>query len=79
MITNWPEGKDFGMAPEEEVARAEEALPYTELPDNEKQYALFTDGFCCIVGNTEDGRLLCRAPQDGSQKPLKKKVNQASL
>ena len=50
MITNWPEGKDFGMAPEEEVARAEEALPYTEVPDNEKQYALFIDGSCRIVG-----------------------------
>ncbi|XP_009886818.1 PREDICTED: LOW QUALITY PROTEIN: thrombospondin-4-like, partial [Charadrius vociferus] len=47
VITNWPEGKDFGMPPEEAVTRAEEAPPYNELSDNEKQYALFTDGSCC--------------------------------
>ncbi|GAB0209796.1 hypothetical protein GRJ2_003445300 [Grus japonensis] len=32
---------------------AEEAPPYNKLPENEKQYALFTDGSCCIVGNIE--------------------------
>ena len=36
VIINWPEGKDFGMAPEEEVTCAEEAPPYNKLPDNEK-------------------------------------------
>ena len=29
---------------------AEEALLYNKLPENERQYALFTDGSCCIVG-----------------------------
>jgi len=48
---DWPEGKDFTMSPEQqEVMRAEEAPPYSELPVNEKQYALFTDGSCCLVG-----------------------------
>ncbi|GAB0207098.1 hypothetical protein GRJ2_003176100 [Grus japonensis] len=50
VITDWPEGKDFGMSPEEEVTRAEEAPPYNKLPEDEKPYALITDGSCRIVG-----------------------------
>ncbi|GAB0177710.1 ribonuclease H-like [Grus japonensis] len=50
VITDWPEGKDFGMMPEEEVTPAEEAPPCKKLPDNEKPYAPFTDGSCRIVG-----------------------------
>ncbi|GAB0209980.1 hypothetical protein GRJ2_003463700 [Grus japonensis] len=50
VITDWPEGKDFGMYPEEEVTHAEEAPPYNKLTEDEKPYALFTDGSCRIVG-----------------------------
>ncbi|GAB0209415.1 macrophage immunometabolism regulator [Grus japonensis] len=50
VITDWPEGKDFRMSPEEEVTHAEEAPPYNKLTEDEKQYALFTDGSCRIVG-----------------------------
>ncbi|GAB0193848.1 hypothetical protein GRJ2_001850100 [Grus japonensis] len=50
VITDWPEGKDFGMLPEEEVTRAEEAPPNNKLTEDEKPYALFTDGSCRIVG-----------------------------
>ncbi|XP_057271668.1 uncharacterized protein LOC130602622 [Pezoporus wallicus] len=51
VIMDWPGGKDFGMSPEEEVVmRAEEAPPYNKLSESEKQYALFTDGSCHIVG-----------------------------
>ncbi|RMC14788.1 hypothetical protein DUI87_06964 [Hirundo rustica rustica] len=54
IITNWPEGETFGLSEEEEeeeeVTRAEEAPPYNELPETERQYALFTDGSCRIVG-----------------------------
>ncbi|GAB0205676.1 hypothetical protein GRJ2_003033200 [Grus japonensis] len=50
VITDWPEGKDFGMLPEEEVTRAEEAPPYNKLTEDEKPYALFTDGSCRTVG-----------------------------
>ncbi|GAB0204352.1 hypothetical protein GRJ2_002900800 [Grus japonensis] len=50
LITDWPEGKDFGMSPEEEVTHAEEAPPYNKLTEDEKPYALFTDGSCRIVG-----------------------------
>ncbi|PKU29557.1 hypothetical protein llap_20139 [Limosa lapponica baueri] len=50
VIMDWPEGKDFEMSLEEEVMRAEEAPPYNELPENEKRYALFTDGSCRMVG-----------------------------
>ncbi|XP_071665199.1 uncharacterized protein [Patagioenas fasciata] len=51
VITDWPESKDFGMSPdEEEVKRAEEAPPYNTLSETDKQYALFTDGSCRLVG-----------------------------
>ncbi|KAK4815961.1 hypothetical protein QYF61_010455 [Mycteria americana] len=50
VIMDWPEGKDFGISPEEEMTCAEEAPLYNKLPENEKQYALFTDGSCCLVG-----------------------------
>ncbi|GAB0179593.1 hypothetical protein GRJ2_000424600 [Grus japonensis] len=50
VITDWPEGKDFGMSPEEEVTHAEEAPPYNKLTEDEKPYALFTDGSCRIMG-----------------------------
>ncbi|GAB0207918.1 hypothetical protein GRJ2_003257500 [Grus japonensis] len=50
VIMDWPEGKDFGMSPEEEVTCAEEAPPYNKLPEDEKPYALFTDGSCRIMG-----------------------------
>ncbi|RMC19784.1 hypothetical protein DUI87_03348 [Hirundo rustica rustica] len=51
IITNWPEGETFGLSSEEEeeeVTRAKEAPPYNELPETERQYALFTDGSCRI-------------------------------
>jgi len=47
---DWPEGKDFGMSPEKKATRAEEAPLYKELRENEKQYALFMDASCRIVG-----------------------------
>ena len=49
VIMDWPEDKKFGTSPGEEVSRATEAPPYNELPENEKKYALFTDGSCRIV------------------------------
>ncbi|KAK4818459.1 hypothetical protein QYF61_013665 [Mycteria americana] len=49
VIMNWPESKDFGISPEE-VMHAEEAPLYNKLPENEKQYAVFTDGSCRLVG-----------------------------
>ncbi|GAB0178068.1 ribonuclease H-like [Grus japonensis] len=50
VITDWPEGKDFGISTEEEVMHAEEATLYNKLTEDEKQYAQFTDGSCRIVG-----------------------------
>ncbi|KAM9240262.1 ribonuclease H-like [Leptosomus discolor] len=47
---DWPEGRDFGALPEE-TARAQEAPPYNELSEDERHYALFTDGSCHVVGN----------------------------
>ena len=46
---DWPEGKKSGASPGEEVSHAKEAPPYSELPENENKYALFTDGSCRIV------------------------------
>ncbi|GAB0205765.1 hypothetical protein GRJ2_003042100 [Grus japonensis] len=45
-----PEGRDFGISPDKQVVCAEEAPPYNKLPENEKPYALFTGGSCCVVG-----------------------------
>ncbi|RMC09853.1 hypothetical protein DUI87_13640 [Hirundo rustica rustica] len=52
IITNWPEGENFGLTDEEQeqVTRAKEASPYNQLPAEETHYALFTDGSCRIVG-----------------------------
>ncbi|GAB0209500.1 protein NYNRIN-like [Grus japonensis] len=50
VITDWPEGKDFRMSPEEEVTCSEEVPLYNKLTEDEKPYALFTDGSCRIVG-----------------------------
>ncbi|RMC18074.1 hypothetical protein DUI87_04953 [Hirundo rustica rustica] len=53
IITNWPEGENFGLTDEEEqeqVTRAEEGPLYNQLPAEETRYALFTDGSCHIVG-----------------------------
>ena len=50
VIMDWPESKKFGTSPGEEVLLAKEAPPYSELPENEKKYALFTDGACHTVG-----------------------------
>ncbi|RMC15407.1 hypothetical protein DUI87_07598 [Hirundo rustica rustica] len=51
IITNWPEGGTFRLSSEEEeVTPAEEAPPYNELPEIERQYALFAGGSCRIVG-----------------------------
>ena len=49
LITDWPEGWNFGASPEE-MTHAEEALLYNKSPENEKQYALFMDKSCQIVG-----------------------------
>lgn len=48
IITNWPKGESFGPSSEEEeqVTHAEEGPPYNQLPENERQYAFFTDGSC---------------------------------
>ncbi|RMC19962.1 hypothetical protein DUI87_00807 [Hirundo rustica rustica] len=53
IITNWPEGENFGLTDEEEqeqVTRAEEGPPYNQLPAEVTRYALFTDGSCRIIG-----------------------------
>ncbi|KAK4810718.1 LOW QUALITY PROTEIN: hypothetical protein QYF61_007692 [Mycteria americana] len=76
-IMEWPEGRDFGALPEE-VARAQEAPPYNELSEDERRYALFTDGSCCVE-TIECGKLLCGVPHDKSLKPLKEVVSQISL
>jgi len=45
-----PEDKKFGTSPGEEVTHAKEAPPYNEVSENEKKYALFTDGSNHTVG-----------------------------
>lgn len=50
---NLPKGENFRLSSEEEeeqVTCAEEALPYNQVPENEKWHAFFTDSSCHIVG-----------------------------
>jgi len=77
VIIDWPEGKDFGALPEEEVTRAEEAPLYNKLPEDKKQYALL--GPVALCGRSGGGRLLYGALHDKSWKLLREKVSPASL
>lgn len=46
VIVNWPECKNFGLSSsseEEKVTHVEEAPPYNQLLENEKQHSLITD------------------------------------
>jgi len=78
VIMYWPEGKDFGASPEEEVTRAEEAPLYNKQPEIENHFALFTDVSCYIVGK-QGGRPLYGALHSKSRKLPSEKVSQASL
>ncbi|RMC00710.1 hypothetical protein DUI87_22737 [Hirundo rustica rustica] len=65
IIANWPEGETFELSSEEEeeqVTRAEEAPPYNEPPETERQYALFTDGSCRIVGTNRKWKAAVWSP-----------------
>jgi len=46
--TDWPEETDYS-ASLQEVTHAEEALPYNESLEDEKNYVPFTDGSCLLV------------------------------
>jgi len=59
---DWPEGKDFGASPEEEVTHAAESPLYNKLPEDKKKYALFTDGSCCIVGKQRSWKAAVWSP-----------------
>jgi len=62
VIMDWPEGKYFGASPEEEVTRAEEGPLHNQLPEDKKQYALFTDGSCRIVGKQRRWKAVVWSP-----------------
>ena len=59
---DWPGGKDFGASPDECVTRADKAPLYNKMPENEKQYALFTDGSCRIVGKQRSWKAAVWSP-----------------
>ncbi|XP_068004482.1 ribonuclease H-like [Melanerpes formicivorus] len=58
---DWPEGRDFGASPVEVVC-AQEAPPYNELPEDERPYALFTDGSCRVVGKHRKWKVAAWSP-----------------
>ncbi|RMC20050.1 hypothetical protein DUI87_00896 [Hirundo rustica rustica] len=64
IVTNWPEGENFGLTDEEQeqVTQAEEAPPYNQLPAEETHYALFTDGSCRIVGMNRKWKVAVWSP-----------------
>lgn len=77
---DWPKGKHFRISPEEEVMCAEKAPLYSKLSENEKKYALFTDGYFCIARKSiRGGRLLYGVWPKKLQKLLKEKVNRANM
>ncbi|RMC19987.1 hypothetical protein DUI87_00832 [Hirundo rustica rustica] len=66
IITNWPEGENFGLTDEEEqeqVTRAKEGPPYNQLPAEETRYTLFTDGSCRIVGMKQKWKAAVWSPK----------------
>lgn len=67
---DWPEENDFRMLPEEEVVHAQEGTLYNKLPENEKQYALFTYGPCCIVGKHRRRKVVLMAEMKAIQMAL---------
>ncbi|RMC21418.1 hypothetical protein DUI87_02284 [Hirundo rustica rustica] len=81
IITNWPEGENFGLTDEEQeqVTRAEEAPPYNQLPAEEMHYALFTDGSCRIVGMNRKWKAAVWSPTRQVAEPLKERVDQVNL
>ncbi|RMC15832.1 hypothetical protein DUI87_08036 [Hirundo rustica rustica] len=81
IITNWPEGENFGLTDgeeQEQVTLAEESPPYNQLPAEETCYTLFTDGSCRILGMNRKWKAPYGAPHDRLHKPLKEKVGQAN-
>lgn len=69
---DWPESRDFKALPED-MTSSEEAPLHNKSPENEKQYALFTDG---SIGG---GKMLCGVPHDELLKMSKEKVSRVSL
>jgi len=74
VIMDWPESKDFRMSPEEEVTHAKGAPLYNKLPENEKQYALFTDGSCHIVGKQQRWKAAVWSPTQNVAETAEGKV-----
>ncbi|KAK4806844.1 LOW QUALITY PROTEIN: hypothetical protein QYF61_012565 [Mycteria americana] len=71
VIMDWPEGKDFGISPEEEVTRAEEA------PRTIKYQKMRSNMPCSLMGPVEsirDGKLLYGVLYNKLQKLLKEKT-----
>ncbi|KAJ7424942.1 hypothetical protein BTVI_04358 [Pitangus sulphuratus] len=65
MITNWPEGENFGLANKEEekpVSQAEKTPPYNQLPDEKTNYALFTDSSYLIIGRNQKWKTAVWSP-----------------
>jgi len=79
VIMDWPEGKDFEASPEEEVTCAEEAPLYNQLLEDEKQYTLFTDGSCRIVGKQRRWKAPIWNPTRQVVKLPREKLSPASL
>ncbi|KAF4804630.1 hypothetical protein TURU_006186 [Turdus rufiventris] len=55
-ITNWPEGKHFGLPSEEEedwVSCTEEAPPHNQAPESERRHTLFTESSCHVIGTSK--------------------------
>lgn len=57
-----PEARNFESLPEK-VTCTEEELPYNKLAGNKRDYALFTDGSCHVVGNDQRWKASLWSPE----------------
>ncbi|KAF4791709.1 hypothetical protein TURU_127203 [Turdus rufiventris] len=82
VITNRPEGENFGLTDEEEqeqVSRAEEAPPYNQLPADETHYTLFTNGSYRIVGTNQKWKAAVWSPTRQVAQATKGEIESSQL
>jgi len=76
---DWPEGKDFGVSPEEEVTRAEEAPLYNRCQKLRNSMPCSWMGPVAFWGCSGGAKLLYGALHNKSRKLPKEKVIPANL
>lgn len=82
IITNWPEGKHFGLPSEEEedwVSCTEEAPPHNQAPESERRHTLFTESSCHVIGTSKKLKAAILMSKQQLPKLPKEKVDQVRM